>query len=194
MPAFCLILHKMAVSRRWLGAGSSGLLVRIKYGLQSNFLRLTLKWVQEIDIEERKVSGVARCDPQTVNPGSGGNHSILKKMFRLSFHEARPLAKAGRIYWKQIARRLDLIKPQLNLASFRRILLASPLNASLKLAESNDGDTDLFFAKPLQPRHDRAVWPRLAKFGNDIGVEQVTNHLNSTGLRRLSRPRLGNKS
>jgi hypothetical protein len=50
----------------------------------------------------------------------------------------------------------------------------------------DSGDIDLIFPKTLEPSYDR-----FAEFGNDTGVQQIVNHLNSVPLRRFSAPRFG---
>lgn len=145
-----------------------------------------LEGIAEIHTKQGKIGRIARGDLQSMNTRSSANHGIsFKKMLGPACPKPGPFAKASCVHGEQVAEASiwsSQIAISRALSGFCLRVHSTPRWSSHR----DSGDIDLIFPKTLEPSYDR-----FAEFGNDTGVQQIVNHLNSVPLRRFSAPRFG---
>jgi|HubBroStandDraft_1064217.scaffolds.fasta_scaffold13776_3 hypothetical protein len=160
-------MHRMVVVRRFRPAASAA-----------------LERIENPHVQMSEISFVSRRNDQAVNSRGRGNHRIFQQLIRLSVHHAAPLAKARRIHRKNLIRTSQLIRPLLDLAGLPRVLAPRPLNSCLQFAHRDRREKQLFILLVTQPASHCPMRMRFAKLGNNISIEQISIHLNSSPARR----------
>ena len=131
--------------------------------------------------KEVKVTFVSGCKLERVHAGGSSDHDIFKQLVRLSLHESGPLPEAACIQRKHLVRIFQLIHPGLYFARFGRVLPPRSLNTGLQLSQGNRRKKKLVIPQTANPRRDPTMRLGFAQFGDDVRVQQVSGHLNSTG-------------
>src|SRR5580698_5494670 len=91
-------------------------------------------------------------------------------------------------------RALQLIQPGFDCKCLGFVLQSYSLDTSLQFTDRDRRNIELILAQPLNPSKHATVRFWFTNFGNNISVEQIAVHLNSTRGRRLRPPRAGTRS